>query len=119
MNCYGEEVTSETLIDAKRVLIQNQERLVVEEEEQSLQEVEECDTKLTETEKRVLHVLLWGNNCLEEMKELEQNGIFVNLILNQINEKASEKIGDIVINVSGDISIFEEYIEECEQWYYE
>lgn len=120
VKCFGEEVTLDTISDAKRVLIQNQNRLVVEDETELIfQDEEECEIKLLDMEKKILEILLWERDKAAEIEKLEQSGVYVGLLVNQINEKAMDKIGDVVICTDGNLSIYEEYLEECELWYHE
>ena len=111
-------VDSESLAEAREVLIKNQNRLIIEETDVdsivNANEARITDEFLTEDEKSVLITLAEGADIREISLSLEQKGVSMSNLVESINEKAVDRIGDIVID-DETFELIEDYRNEIEE----
>lgn len=92
------QVSAETLEEARRVLRGNQGKLVIEDEPTETK-IEVAEPKLfNDIEIEVLKILLDGNDVLTLLEKLKDRNIVSSVVITQINEKAVDLYGDILID---------------------
>ncbi|MCL1828173.1 MAG: hypothetical protein FWG32_01620, partial [Oscillospiraceae bacterium] len=62
---------------------------------------------LTGTERKALSLILNGNGNLRTLAD--ENGLMLEVLIDSINEKATDHIGDNIIDMSEEIAIYDEY----------
>ncbi|MDR2598645.1 MAG: TerB N-terminal domain-containing protein [Oscillospiraceae bacterium] len=67
---------------------------------------------LTDVEKKALLIALFDSDRIKEFAD--ENGIMLEVLADSINEKASDYIGDSLIELSDEIQVFDEYRENVE-----
>lgn len=116
-----EIVNSYTLQAARNTLQKNQTRLVIEENDETTVKTNVSLKSNTKTfssmDISLLKVLLEHKDLGEFNKTILKSYYTINMLIEEINTKAEELIGDIVIDqCTGTISIIDDYIEVCREW---
>lgn len=92
------QVSAETLEEARRVLRGNQGKLVIEDEPTETK-IEDAEPQhFNDVEIEVLRILLDGNDVLTLLEKLKERNIVSSVVITQINEKAVDLYGDILID---------------------
>lgn len=116
----SEIVTNESLNEARKVLAENQRRLVIEnceeidEEKNTDNEITGNVPRLNNFEKTLLKILLSKNsNTEEDLRKIETECGSIDLLVESINNKTLDIIGDSVISdAGGHLSLVEEYTND-------
>lgn len=110
-----QRVTTSSLEEARRVLHQNQDKLVVEEENETVVQLPvQQDTGFDEDEISFLKILLYSTNVAYDIQRMVMQKIIPDVLITRINEKAMDLYGDILIDeTTTPPSIFEDYVELC------
>ena len=118
---FLEEINKDTLQAAREVLHKNQERLVIEENDNNMldnQEQLSIDTNsFSKIEVDLLKLLLNHANLTEYEREIQKSYFTINMVVEKLNRKSMDLIGDVAIeNVDGTMEIIDDYIDICEKW---
>lgn len=114
----AQRVTRSALEEARKTLLKNQSKLVIEDEfvEETIDSKEGDDATFNEIEKALLCILLYSDDVQMELQNLVLQKIIPSVIINKINEKAMDVLGDVVIDESQNPpEIYEEYIDFCKE----
>ena len=115
-----EKISYDTLQAAREVLYKNQERLVIEDDSFMQENQEEQHISVSEfTEKEIdlLRILLNHGDLVGYEKKIQETYCTINMIIEKINTKSTDLIGDVVIEeVLGTVQIIDDYIDVCEKW---
>ena len=107
-------VSETSLEEARRVLRGNQGKLVVEDESTESVSVVEEGIAFNAIEIEVLKILLFSNNVISDFNNLQAKSIIPSVVITQINEKAADLYGDLLIDEdTTPPSIIEENREIC------
>lgn len=116
----NQKVDKDSIERARRVLKKNQERLVIEDttNEENKPEFEnpEFDSEgfFTMDEQELLRALLDGGDIQKKVNELKSRFISVNLLVESINNKTIDEIGDSIIEEGEKPSLVMDYLEEVQ-----
>lgn len=110
-----QRVTASSLEEARRVLHQNQDKLIVEDEtEESKMPVAEKEVSFDTDEISLLKVLLYSNNVSFDLQHMAMQNKLPTVLISRINEKAMDLYGDVLIDEETvPPSIYDDYIELC------
>ncbi|MDO4486398.1 MAG: tellurite resistance TerB C-terminal domain-containing protein [Bacillota bacterium] len=114
----AQKVTRSALEEARKTLLKNQSKLVIEDEfvDETIDSKEDDDSTFNEIEKALLCILLYSDDVQIELQNLILQKIIPSVIINKINEKAMDVLGDVVIDESQNPpEIFEDYIDFCKE----
>lgn len=115
-----EKISYDTLQAAREILYKNQERLVIEDDgfmQENQEEQHISVREFTEQEIDLLRILLNHGDLVGYEKKLQETYCTINMIIEKINTKSTDLIGDIVIEeVLGTAQIIDDYIDVCEKW---
>ena len=64
---------------------------------------------LSAAEREALSILLHGDMGVKAYAD--ENGVMLEVLMDSINEKAADFIGDNILEINGDLTIFDEYME--------
>lgn len=113
-----QRVDKDSIEKARMVLKKNQERLVVD-NELFTEEKKTRDEKtrlLSSDERDFLKILLDGGEVRTKINELEGKFISVSLLIESINNKAIEEIGDSIIEEGDEPYLVEDYLIEAKEF---
>lgn len=106
----NEVIDSETINEARRILNANQNKLIVNEDESDYEIKDSEDmNKLSDKEIKVLGLLL-DNKFDDVIKHIDEP---IGLIINSINSKMIDIMGDIVIEGTNPPRVIDDYIDDC------
>ena len=110
----NQKVDKESIEKARMVLKKNQDRLVVDKEViEEEKNVEGENIGLFTTDERdFLKVLLENGDIKEKINELERRFISVSLLIESLNNKAIDEIGDSIIEEGEEPYLIEDYLLE-------
>ena len=112
-----QRVDSSSIEGAREVLRRNQNRLIVEEENAEHKDSQSDDFAgvFSSEEEELLKILLSGDSVAERIEEMKQRFLAPNLLVESINEKAIDIIGDTVIEGYDSYELVEDYIDDVEK----
>lgn len=110
-----QRVTASSLEEARRVLHQNQDKLIVEDEiEETKIPVAEKEVSFDTDEISLLRVLLYSNDVSFDLQRMAMQNKLPTVLISRINEKAMDLYGDVLIDEETvPPSIYDDYIELC------
>ena len=73
---------------------------------------------LNKTEQEALKLILNGSAGNELLSFAQNDGIMPEVLVDSLNEKALEAVGDNIIELSDTVKVFEEYQEELERVFF-
>ena len=118
---FLEEINKSTLQAAREVLHKNQERLVIEENDNNMLDNQEQLSiemnSFSKIEVGLLKLLLNHESLTEYGREIQKSFCTINMVVEELNRKSTDLIGDVVIEkIDGTMEIIDDYIDICEKW---
>ena len=113
----NQKADKESIEKARRILKKNQERLIIDEED-ILQDNTMSDdeaTLFTDDERKLIVALLNGENIQNVITQFEGRFISINLLIESINDKSIDEIGDSIIEGYEMPHLVEEYIDDVRE----
>lgn len=109
----NQRITGKSLEEARQVLLRNQGKLVIEDEEDKPETAPEpTAVSFDPMELKLLRILIYSNNVAFELQNLILQNIIPSVLITKINEKAMDLIGDVLIDEEqSPPSIYEDYVE--------
>lgn len=110
-----QRVTASSLEEARRVLHQNQDKLVVEDESEEMKKpVVEKETTFDADEISLLKILLYSKTISIDLQNMAMQNKLPDVLISRINEKAMDLYGDVLIDeTTTPPSVYDDYLELC------
>lgn len=113
------EITQEKLIINDGTIKEIEQIITSEKPMPKIEEIENSNNvfltfskALSEIEKDLLKLIIQGKNLIFLMEFLKEKGLMLEVLVDKINEKAFDKIGDNIIEISDEIFIYDDYLDE-------
>lgn len=109
----NQRITGKSLEEARQVLLRNQGKLVIEDEEDKPDVTPEpVAVSFDPMELKLLRILIYSDNVAFELQNLVLQNIIPSVLITKINEKAMDLIGDVLVDEEqSPPSIYEDYVE--------
>lgn len=109
----NQRITGKSLEEARLVLLRNQGKLVIEDEEDKPDVAPEpTNVSFDPLELKLLRILVYSDNVAFELQNLMLQNVIPSVLITKINEKAMDLIGDVLIDEDqSPPSIYEDYVE--------
>ena len=110
-----QRVTASSLEEARRVLHQNQDKLVVEDEsKETKKKGSEEKIAFTADEISLLKILIYSEMVSIDLQKLTLQNKIPTVLISKINEKAMDLYGDVLIDEDTvPPSVYDDYVELC------